>query len=100
LPVGSIVVKESFEDGGGHPDLNQPGPVFVMERRADGYAADRGNYWYAIQWAHPTGSHARLANGQALPPIYWRGRSPRVQYCEDCHNAFDNRMGGVPTDVR
>jgi hypothetical protein len=41
-----------------------------------------------------------MSNGQPLAPLYWRGRSERVQYCEDCHNAFDNRMGGVPNDVR
>lgn len=94
--MGSIVVKESFEDAGGHADPSQPGPVFVMERRAAGYAPDRADWWYAIHWAHPGGAHGRMPNGQPLAPIYWRGASERVQYCEDCHNAFDNRMGGVP----
>lgn len=99
LPVGSIVVKESFEDGGGRPDLTRRGPVFVMERRAAGYAPDRGDYWYALHWAQPTGPNARLPNGQALPPLYWRGRSARVQYCENCHSAYEpNRMGGVPRE--
>ena len=98
LPVGSIVVKESFEDVGGHPDLAQRGPTFLMERRAPGYATTRGDYWYAIHWANPVGAHSTMDNGQRLPPLYWRGRSARVQYCEDCHNAYDNRMGGVPRD--
>ncbi len=100
LPVGAVVVKESFEDVGGRPDLTQRGPIFVMERRANGYSSNRGEYWYAIHWAQPVGHASHMPNGQTLPPLYWRGRSQRVQYCEDCHGAYPNRMGGVPEEVR
>jgi hypothetical protein len=98
LPVGSVVVKESFEpntarDG---PDLAVRGPIFVMERRARGYYPERGDYWYAIWIENPTGRTSLYEDGRASPSVYWRGHSARIQYCEDCHADFDNRMGGVP----
>ena len=60
--VGSIIVKESFEDGGGRPAV---GPLFVMEKRSAGYSPDHGDWWYAIQRAQPVGPRA---GGQG--PIY------------------------------
>jgi hypothetical protein len=102
LPVGSVVVKESFEastDGAG-PDLAVRGPLFVMERRAAGYFPDRGDYWYAIWIENPAGRTSLYNDGRASPSVYWRGRSARVQYCEDCHADYVARMGGVPRGSR
>jgi hypothetical protein len=96
IPVGTIVVKASWEsDGAGQPS-SVAGPLFVMEKRPPGYAADHGDWWFAIHWAEPTPTQLSRLGG----PIYWRGASPKVGYCSDCHDAYDRGLGGlVPSSV-
>ena len=93
IPVGTIVVKTSFEDENGAPG-SVAGPIYVMEKRAAGYAPDDGDWWYAIHWAAPP------AGSKMDGPIYWRGRSPRVDYCADCHSSYDRGLGGlIPSSI-
>jgi len=89
IPVGTVVVKTSWQNEGGRPGP-APGPMFVMEKRAPGYDPEHGDWFYAIHWARPVGRFAKAG------PIYWRGRSPRVAYCYDgCHEAYDRGLGGL-----
>jgi hypothetical protein len=96
IPVGTIIVKESFEGEGGKPS-NVRGPLYVMEKRAPGYAPGDDLDWYnAIHWATPTPAMRAALGG----PIYWRDRSPRVRYCYDCHDSYDRGLGGlVPSSL-
>jgi hypothetical protein len=96
IPVGTVVVKASWEsDAAGQPS-SVAGPLFVMEKRAPGYAPEHGDWWYAIHWAEPTPTQRARLGG----PIYWRGSSPKVEYCTDCHDAYDRGLGGlVPSSV-
>lgn len=86
IPVGTIVVKTSWIDDGGKPGT-EPGPIFVMEKRAPGYAPDHGDWYMAIHWATAPASFGG--------PLYWRGTSPKVEYCYDCHDGYDRGLGGL-----
>lgn len=90
VPVGTIVVKTSWQDDGGAPS-GVPGPVFVMEKRAAGYAPAHGDWYYAIRWADPPAAERAKLGG----PFYWRGASPRVAYCWECHDSYDRQLGGL-----
>jgi hypothetical protein len=90
IPVGTIVVKTSWEDRDGRVS-EVPGPVYVMEKRAPGYDPDNEDWWFAIHWAEPTPKQRKALGG----PIYWRGKSPRAAYCSDCHSAYDRGLGGL-----
>jgi len=95
IPIGTIVVKTSVQSVDGRPS-DVPGPIFVMEKRAPGYAPEHDDWWYAIHWASPPPEEARKLGG----PIYWRGRSPRVAYCWRCHDDYANSLGGlVPSSL-
>ncbi|HEY0190903.1 MAG TPA: cytochrome P460 family protein [Kofleriaceae bacterium] len=90
MPVGSIVVKTSVQNDHGRPSAIE-GPVFVMEKRARGYDPPRDDWYYAIRWADPPpGERAKLGG-----PFYWRGKSPHVAYCWECHDSYDRRLGGL-----
>lgn len=92
IPVGTVVVKTSWLDAA----ATMPGPIFVMEKRAPGYAPAHGDWWYAIHWANPPADAAKRFGG----PFYWRGRSARVQYCMDCHDGYDRGLGGlIPSSI-
>jgi hypothetical protein len=92
IPVGTIVVKTSFADRNGAPS-DIEGPIYVMEKREPGYAPEDGDWWYAIRWAKPD-------DPELGGPIYWRGKSPRVDYCADCHNSYDRALGGlIPSSI-
>ena len=90
VPVGTIVVKTSWLDAGGKPGP-VAGPLFVMEKRAPGYAPARDDWYYAIRWEQPPPAEAARFGG----PFYWRGGSPRVAYCWECHDLYDRRLGGL-----
>jgi hypothetical protein len=93
MPVGSIVVKPSHQADG------TEGPVFVMEKRAAGFNSEHGDWYFAIHWADPPGEWKQKVGGG---PIYWRTPSPKVSYCADCHDAYDDHdsLGGVPEAER
>ena len=90
VPVGTIVVKTSRDDAGAE------GPLFVMEKRAAGFAPDHDDWAYAIHWASPPPAWAKKLGG----PIYWRTPSPRAAYCSDCHDGYERGLGGVPAAQR
>ena len=96
IPVGSIFVKTSWQKAADGSISDVPGPTFIMKKRAPGYAPDTGDWWYAIHWPSPPEKDAKKFGG----PIYWRGKSKRVQYCLDCHDSYNNSLGGlVPSSI-
>jgi hypothetical protein len=95
IPVGTVVVKESWIDDGGHPGATR-GPIYVMRKEPPGYAPDHEDWYFAIHWAAPTPDET----GKTPAPLYWRGGSPKVAYCYDCHDSYDRDLGGlVPSSV-
>jgi len=95
IPVGTIVVKTSVLDEDGAPGT-VVGPLYVMEKRAAGYAPAEDDWWYALHWANPPAEDAVKFGG----PIYWRGTSARVDYCANCHTDYDRSLGGlIPSSV-
>jgi hypothetical protein len=95
VPVGTIVVKSSVQDVGGKPSEIE-GPLYIMEKRAPGFAPDHEDWWFAIHWASPPADEAARYGG----PLYWRGNSPRVAYCYECHDGYDRGLGGlVPSSL-
>ena len=95
IPVGTILVKESVENVDGQPS-DIPGPLYIMQKRAKGYAPAHDDWWYAIYWATPPAADRQQFGG----PIYWRGASPRVNYCWKCHDDYVNSVGGlVPSSL-
>jgi Cytochrome P460 len=90
VPIGTIVVKTSWQDDHGRPS-SVAGPLFIMEKRAPGYAPEHGDWYFAIHWADPPPADTRKFGG----PIYWRGKSQRAAYCWECHDLYDRRLGGL-----
>lgn len=85
MPVNAIVVKDSFANVNGKP--GPAGPLFVMQKRAPGYAPDHGDWYYGLYWAQP--------NGKVLVA---QGQQEGVGYCISCHDSYDRQLGGlVPT---
>jgi hypothetical protein len=95
IPVGTIVVKTSWQADHGAPSA-VPGPVFVMEKRAAGYWPERDDWYFAIHWADPPAAERAKLGG----PIYWRGKSPRAAYCWECHDLYDRRLGGLVSSAQ
>jgi hypothetical protein len=96
IPVGTKIVKTSWQqdDDGGPSKI--AGPIYVMEKRAPGYFPDHEDWYFAIHWAAPPPADAAKYGG----PIYWRGKSPRAAYCWECHDSYDRSLGGlVPSSV-
>jgi hypothetical protein len=95
IPVGTVIVKTSVQNVDGKPS-DIEGPIFVMEKRAPGYAPEHDDWWYAIQWANPPEAEAKKFGG----PFYWRGTSLKVAYCWKCHDDYANSLGGlVPSSL-
>ena len=95
IPVGTIVVKTSWQDDHGRPS-SVAGPIFVMEKRAAGYDPAHDDWYFAIHWANPPADQIARFGG----PIYWRGKSPRAAYCWECHDLYDRHLGGLVSSTR
>ena len=95
VPIGTIVVKTSWQNDHGQPS-SVAGPIFVMEKRAAGYSPAHDDWYFAIHWAHPPADDAAKLGG----PIYWRGKSPRAAYCWECHDLYDRHLGGLVSSAQ
>ncbi len=74
LPVGAILVKDSFtvtDDG-----MVEAGPLFIMEKMDDGFNYVTGNWRYTLV----------LADGAVYGQTLGDG-AQRVEYCISCHLA-------------
>ncbi len=96
FPVGSILVKPSWETKGGEA-TDKPGPTFVMVKKEPGFDPDNEDWWYAIHWENvPDNWRARVGGSQ----VYWRSPSKKAAYCGGCHENFDRGVGLVPEEQR
>jgi len=91
LPVGSMVVKQSWENQGGQP--GPEGPLFIMEKQEAGYAPDHGDWFYGFEWDAPSEDWQKKLG---KPPIIWQSPSKRVDYCWDCHDSYERQLGMPP----
>lgn len=97
FPVGSIVVKTSWETADGKP-TDVAGPIFVMEKKAAGFSPDHGDWWYGLHWENVPASWQPKMGGATQ--VYWRSPSAKVNYCWECHDNFDRAMGLPPAEQR
>jgi len=89
LPVGSVLVKTSWERDGDGPS-RVAGPTFVMEKRAPGYNPEHNDWHYEIYWADVPATWVAKVGGKQ---IHWRTPSAKVGYCSDCHDGYDRELG-------
>ncbi len=96
IPVGTIVVKTSWEAKGGKPS-DVPGPIFIMKRIAASTAGGEPSWWYGLHWEKvPAEWQDAIGASQA----YWRTPSKKVGYCSECHDKFPRELGGIPKKMR
>jgi len=78
MPVGSVVAKDSFSVNS--KGQTSAGPMFLMEKMANGFAPDTGNWRYTM--IMPNGVVFGRTNGK---------NSSAMEFCAACH-------GGVAED--
>jgi len=93
-PVGTIIVKPSWDIGKDGKPSTKAGPTFVMVKKEKGFDKDNNDWWYAIHWENPPAPFNK--NGG----LYWRSPSKRVDYCGGCHENYDNEVGLPPRAQR
>jgi hypothetical protein len=92
LPVGSIVVKPSWENENGSPGAD--GPLFIMEKMPAGFAPESEDWFYGFQWADPPEKWKAKLGGN----VDWRSPSEKVEYCADCHDGIARGLGMPPKE--
>jgi hypothetical protein len=97
LPVGSIVVKTSWETRDGKA-TEVAGPIFVMQKREKGFAPEHDDWWYGLHWESvPEEWVARMGGATQ---VYWRSPSKKADYCWSCHESYDRNLGMPPAEQR
>jgi hypothetical protein len=93
LPVGSLVVKESFENVDGKPS-ETPGPLYVMWKGKFSDSPSTSGWQYALQWDKPVPGNREGIQG----PVKWLPRDQNLNSCVRCHNHFKSAddLGGIP----
>jgi uncharacterized membrane protein len=96
LPAGALVVKESFEDGGGKP-TTVAGPLYVMQKGPKGSSPETDDWRFAMEWDKPVAGNPETISG----PVTWLPGNASLNSCVKCHNHFHtvDEMGGVPDGV-
>lgn len=94
MPVGSIVVKPSWENTDGAPGAD--GPLFVMQKMPAGFAPESEDWLYAFQWENPPAKWAAKIGTN----VDWRTPSEKAEYCADCHDGIERGLGMPPTERR
>jgi hypothetical protein len=69
---GAVLAKESFEGQDGKP--GPQGPLFIMEKRGEGYDRAHANWHYAV--VDPSGAVSLSGSGHERTP---------TQFCSACH---------------
>ncbi len=93
LPVGSVVVKESFEDDNGQPS-GTLGPLYVMKKGAVTDSPRTRGWLYAFKWDKPAPNNPeRLKDA-----VKWLPGDGHLASCIKCHSHFrdEDYLGGVP----
>lgn len=97
FPVGSIVVKTSWETRDGKPTTTA-GPVFIMEKKPAGFDPDNEDWWFGLHWESVPPEWQKRMGGATQ--VYWRSPSPKAKYCGDCHQNYGRGIGGVPAELQ
>jgi hypothetical protein len=97
FPVGSIVVKTSWETKDGK-QTQTAGPIFVMEKRPAGFDPDNEDWWFGLHWESVPPEWQKRMGGETQ--VYWRSPSAKAKYCGDCHQNYDRGIGGVPGEFQ
>jgi uncharacterized membrane protein len=96
MPEGALVVKESFENGGGKPSQT-PGPLYVMRKGKVSDSPQTGGWQFALRWDHPVPGNPE----NIQMPVTWLSGDGHLNSCVRCHNHFkaSDNLGGVPPDA-
>lgn len=95
IPVGTVIVKTSFENQDGKPS-EVAGPIFIMKRVA-GENGGEPTWWYGLHWEKVPEKWQKAMGGSQA---YWRTPSEKVGYCDGCHDNFPRELGGIPKEAR
>jgi hypothetical protein len=93
LPIGSWIVKESFEDEDNQPSTT-PGPLYVMRKGPVADAPRTGGWQFALSWEKPVANNPE----KVRMPIKWLPGDAHLNSCAKCHSRFKDRdyLGGIP----
>ncbi|WP_051548169.1 cytochrome P460 family protein [Sneathiella glossodoripedis] len=78
MPVGSVIVKDSFEVTAS--GAISPGPMFIMEKMADGFQPELGNWKYSM--VMPDGSIFGQTKGK---------NTAGMVFCSECHASAEDQ---------
>ena len=95
MPTGTVVVKTSKETQDGKA-TDVDGPIFVMEKREEGFDSKSNDWWYALHWEDVPESWQAKVGGEK---VYWKTPEKKVGYCISCHANYDRELGGVPAEL-
>ena len=93
LPVGSWVVKESFEDDNGQPS-GTLGPLYVMKKGPTADSPRTHGWLYALKWDKPAPNNPE----KLKDTVKWLPGDGHLASCIKCHSHFkdEDYLGGVP----
>lgn len=93
MPLGSLVVKESFEDDNGQPS-GILGPLYVMKKGAVSDSPRTHGWLYAFKWDKPAPDNPE----HLKDAVKWLPGDGHLASCIKCHSHFkdEDYMGGVP----
>jgi uncharacterized membrane protein len=93
LPVGSWVVKESFEDDNGQPS-GTLGPLYVMKKGAVADSPRTHGWLYGLKWDKPAANNPE----HLKDAVVWLPGDGHLASCIKCHAHFkdEDYLGGVP----
>lgn len=89
IPVGTVVVKTSWENERGKPGA-VAGPIFVMKKMEAGFDPDHEDWYYAIHWSDVPPAWQKNVGAER---VYWRSPSKKVSYCWKCHDNYHRELG-------
>jgi uncharacterized membrane protein len=93
LPIGSWVIKESFEDENGGPSRTA-GPLYVMKKGAVAEASRTSGWQFAVSWEKPVPNNPE----KIKLPVKWLPGDAHLNSCAKCHSRFKDKdyLGGIP----
>ena len=93
LPIGSLVVKESFEDENNQPS-GTPGPLYVMKKGAVADSPKTHGWLFAMRWDKPVNNNPE----KIKEAVKWLPGDSHLNSCLKCHSHFkdEDYIGGVP----
>ncbi len=93
MPLGAVVVKESYENEGGKPST-VVGPIYGMKKGESADSPQTGGWQYALKWVKPVPGNPE---GITLP-VTWTGGDAHLNSCVRCHGHFreTDYLSGVP----